>query len=249
MRILDPKGNPEEPKCSETRMQRAIDKLHLPIKHQGAGITQAARIGPIAFYASVAASHTSDPDLAMHKDGLKRFCQTTHQLVAERIGEPSEETRSIEAFFPRDLPTAMIDDVFYVEIYQNQHSLKLQKTLSSCAHSVAARKLKLQLIQTSNDVSESDIIIEHSNSSSARIFRAPLSQPANRMTPSEFITWMRYFLGIPPLNRIGNAKFEEQLGYIAESCTHQHQQGKHRLLDAHGNHANSGCPSATAGRS
>ena len=249
MQILNPKGNRKEQQCSKSRMQRAIKKLQLPIKHQGAGITKAARIGPIAFYASVAASQTTDPDLAMHKDGLKRFCENTHQMVANRIGKQSSESLSIEALFPRNLPTAMIDSTFYVELYRNQPTLKLQKMLSICAHSVAARELKLQLSQVSRDVSESDIIIEHSKSSSARILRAPLSQPTNRMTEMEFITWMRYFLRIPPLNRIGNAKFEDELGYVAESCTHHHQKGIHKILDAHANHANSGCPSATAGRS
>jgi hypothetical protein len=85
--LITPPGNPPALTCSATRMQRAREKLQLPIRHGGAGLTRAAMVGPIAFFASVASSHTSDPDLGKHKSGLARFCDLTHALVSERNGE------------------------------------------------------------------------------------------------------------------------------------------------------------------
>ena len=89
----------------------------------------------------------------------------------------------------------------------------------------------------------------HSRSRTATILRAQLSEPSNRITAPNFISWMRFFLQIPPLIRLGNATHSDKLGYSAEKCTHNHLKDHHRLLDIHANHANSGCPSAVAGRS
>jgi hypothetical protein len=60
---------------------------------------------------------------------------------------------------------------------------------------------------------------------------------------------MRFFLRIPPLARLGNARHSDQLGYEAEQCMHIHLKDHYRLLDIHANHANSGCPSSIAARS
>ena len=40
----------------DPRLQRALDKLSLPIKHNGHGLTRMARTAPTAFFASVAAN-------------------------------------------------------------------------------------------------------------------------------------------------------------------------------------------------
>jgi len=69
------------------------------------------------------------------------------------------------------------------------------------------------------------------------------------MAAAEFISWMQYFLEIPLLYKLANEKFEEDIGYVVETCTHHHLKRKHKRLDVHANHANSGCPSAVAGRS
>jgi hypothetical protein len=247
MGLLTPAGSAEALECSDTRMQRAMDKMQLPLRYGGCGLTRAARIGPIAYYASVASSHPTDPDLTRHKAGLTRFCEKTHALVLDRIGPKSKESLNIETIFPRSQPYAHIDDSFYVEIYETKTTLKLQKVLSMCAHAVAARELKVSCSKVTNDVCKSDIIATHTRSLSVCLLRAPLSDPANRMTALEFVTWIRFFLSIPQLARLGNARYSDQLGYHAEECLHTHFSGPRRLLDIHANHANSGCPSAAAG--
>jgi len=226
-----------------------MDKLSLPLRYKGVGLTQAARIGPIVFYSSLASSHTVDPDLAAHKGHLKRFCLPTHKLVSERIGPPAIETTSIENIFPRDQPLALIDNTFYVELFNNEPALKLQKLLSMCAHAVAARNLIRKCSSLAEGINESDMVAAHSNSSTVYILTAPLSNPRNRIPAAEFVAWMRFFLRIPQLVHLGNAKHSIRLGYSAEVCFHNHSHGCRSHLDLHGNHANSGCPSAAAGRS
>ena len=57
-------------------------------------------------------------------------------MILNRIGQQSDGTLNIEDIFPRNRPSAFIDDSFYVEIYNTKHALKLQKELSSCVHAV-----------------------------------------------------------------------------------------------------------------
>ena len=113
------------------------------------------------------------------------------------------------------------------------------------AHAVAASLFKTE-IHTSNQHkwSKSDLVAAHA-SAHAKVLRAPLSFSPNRIPEYEFRSWMRFFLSLPPLTRLGNAQLDPDLGYEVEHClTHPH-----RALDAHGNHANSGCPTAAAGLS
>jgi hypothetical protein len=67
------------------------------------------------------------------------------------------------------------------------------------------------------------------------------------MSAAEFSSWVRFFLAIPQLTRLGNATKSVVLGYEAEQCMHRHLKNDDHLLDVHATHANSGCPSASAG--
>ena len=136
-----------------------------------------------------------------------------------------------------------------METYNTHPTLKLQRELSRCAHAVASREYNRACASVSDDVCKSDVIATHARSLSSSILRVQLSDIKNRMTQLEFVTWMRFFLRIPQLARLGNARHSIELGYQAEECFHHHQKGNKRLLDLHANHANSGCPSSAAGLS
>ena len=248
-KFLNPADRANPPKYSSSRKNRAIDILRLPIRHNGAGLTESALIAPIAFYASVAASCTVDPDLKFFQKGLNRFCESTHSLIIERIGPPSPETIKLETIFPRYDIYALLDHTFYVEIYNNNPSLKLQKELSKIAHDIKAKNLKDACIKETKEINQSDVVARHTLSKSSILFRAKLSKKNNRMNREDFVAWTRFHLGIPQLGRLGNSKTSPELGYSAEECLHPHLSGHYKLLDLHGNHANSGCPSAVSARS
>ena len=112
-----------------------------------------------------------------------------------------------------------------------------------------ARKLQKECAAcTEADISASDVIAEHSRSIASIIFRASLADPYNRMTRYEFIAWTRWWLRLPQPQRLGNARYSDELGYSAEQCLQPHLKNQEQWMDVHGNHANSGCPSAAAGR-
>jgi len=109
----------------------------------------------------------------------------------------------IEHLFPRTEPNAIIDSDFYVELFNNDEALKLQKKLSKCAPDVAARHVAERCSVLAEGICESDIIATHSRTSSVFVLTAPLSNPTNRIPPTEFVAWMRFFLRIPQLVRLG----------------------------------------------
>jgi hypothetical protein len=134
-------GGHTSPEPSTDMATRAKIQLRLPLRHNGLGLTSATTVAPLAYWASVASSQATDPDLRKYKTGLTRFCQSTHSLVLDRLGPPSPENHAAEALFPRDNPTALLDDSFYVELFNDQPALKLQKELSHAAHAVQHRRL------------------------------------------------------------------------------------------------------------
>jgi hypothetical protein len=222
-----------------------VAKLHLPTKMGGAGLTSAERIGPIAFYASVAASSCCDPDLELVQSGLSRFAAKTHELVLERIGEQSKLTTSIEGLLDRHDPGKLVDGDFYRGIYSNQPTLKLQKSLSAVAHAVAEQQALAAYVSSDPTVTLSDFVAAHTARHYASVLTAPLKYRRLRMAPAVFIAWMRWHLGLPQLRRIGNATKQPGFDYSVERCLDKHAKGKRKALDAHANHANSGCPSAS----
>ena len=160
--------------------------------------------------------------MARCKEGLARFCQSTHDMIEKRLGPPSIESLSIETLFPRNNPMALIDDLFYVEIYEKNPSLKLQRKLSVCALKIANKNFIDGLTEESKEISASDIIRTHSRSFSPILFRVSLADRINRMTARAFIAWMCFYLAIPQPPRLGNASYIDSLGYEAERCLQPH---------------------------
>ena len=70
----------------------------------------------MAFFASVAASKTADPDLNRHTEGLLRFVAATHDLVVERLGD-GPDPPPLKAAFDRHDSGALLDDSFYAGVY------------------------------------------------------------------------------------------------------------------------------------
>ena len=170
-------------------------------------------------------------------------------MVQERLGPASPETINIETLFPRNQPRALLDNSFYVDIITNQPGLKLQKELTKAVHAVEARNFKKNSEIVKDGLFKSDVIDAHKRSTSSSILRARLSDKNNRMPRDAFIAWMRFFLAIPQLARLGNAKPCAQLGYDAEECWHPHLSEHFRRVDVHGNHANSNYHSSIQARS
>jgi hypothetical protein len=120
------------PRCDPARLKRMAIRISLPLRHKGLGITSAALVGPLAFWSSLAACVATDTELSRHSKGLERFCGPTHAMVCERLGPPSPEINEVTQF-PHNAPSALLG-TFYVELYNQQPALKLQKILTRAAH-------------------------------------------------------------------------------------------------------------------
>jgi hypothetical protein len=153
------------------------------------------------------------------------------------------------SLFPRNSPDALLSG-FYVELTTKKTApLNLQKTLSAAVYARANTDHLTLLSQpsASQDIDKEDVIAAHAKSQFTRIFTAPLSDHYNIMNPNRFVAWTRAFLRIPQLPHLGSLSDRHNLQYQTEVCLSGHALGKHSVLDLHGNHACSNCPSASAG--
>ena len=121
----------------------------------------------------------------------------------------------------------------------------MQQSLSKAAHAVAEQEALAAYVKSDPTVTLSDMVQAYAARHFATVFSAPVKFKHMRMAPVIFIAWMRWFLALPQLRRIGNAKVQTGLDYPVECCMESHSKGERRFLDANANHANSGCPSAS----
>ena len=238
------------PECSKSRMERAILKLQLPTRHMGLGCTSMARIAPAAFWSSVAAACVHDDELNQDKIGLMRFADTTLTLVRASLGAPSDS--SCEGCLP--LVASDWLGTFYVVKYDLNPDLKLQRVLSAVAQANAAKELEERILHTVDwTVTDSDRVNFSTPTVNPLFFCASLASRFNRLEPELFISFTRFFLGLPQLTRLGRPIEVEGVDYPMVTCLDDHwmtnADEKRRYMDLHGNHACGSCPSAAAGQS
>jgi hypothetical protein len=79
-------------------------------------------------------------DLAVHKSGLGRFMQYTHEAVRNALGgEPSQDNLAAQPKFPFEDFRVILESDFYEKLFEVQN-LKLQRELSIVALSLAAKR-------------------------------------------------------------------------------------------------------------
>ena len=86
-----------------------------------------------------------------------------------------------------------------------------------------------------------------SKSQGHRILTAPLSKHINRIPPSQFISWARFYLNLPPPPRLGNSRKDPLSDCSLDFCQDPKCGGSHSL-DPCGNHASSNCSSIKTAR-
>ncbi len=130
----------------------------------------------------------------------------------------------------------------------------MQKVLTTAAHSFAHTSFLESIHQPDSTTkhhtdSLCTFVTAHSQSQNTRVFSARLSNQNNIMPPQLFIAWTRWYLQIPQIPHLGNLRDRPDLAdYHTETCCSSHSHCEEdEMLDLHGNHANSGCPTASAG--
>jgi hypothetical protein len=185
--LLTPTDKPAPQAGPEILMRRARAKLQLPIRHNGAGLTSAALIAPLAFLASVVSSVDADPvDLAVHKSGLGRFMQYTHEAVRNALGgEPSQDNLAAQPKFPFEDFRAILDSDFYEKLFEVKN-LKLQRELSIVAHSLAAKRHLASFKRGKGSEVRSDFVTAHSQGQPSKTLQYPcqFEPTASSQSPS-----------------------------------------------------------------
>jgi hypothetical protein len=255
MGMLSPANRPPAPWCSRARLQRAEDRLKLPIRHDGLGHLSAARRAAAAFIASVVSSAVDDELLRDHIDGLSRFADYGQEVLELELANDAKTVRLLP-----DHQHALLDISFYEGLFIDSPDLKMQKDLAEGIHRVqAARVARQETASGQGGVTDSDMVAALAHGRPTRIYVAPLSKKKHRMVPERFIAYTRFVLRIPQLQKLDNARAESGLDYHVESCIGAHtkevkgepdseQVRAARLMDLNGNHANSNCLTTMAGR-
>ena len=239
----------EELACSEERTARALERLSLPIRLRGAGITSISLRHPIAYFASVAVCAAADSGLAEHIGGLERFASDTHARLLQAVGPASRHTEGIEDLIVRAKPDVLLDPAYFVDLLLKRDDKNIQKPLTRIALTARAQRLHNQLFTRGGGTcADMDLVAACSADRSARIFTARLSDPHNRLQPFEFVAWARRFLQLPALARLGNAAPRARFDYAMEQCLGDHAKDGDAWLDLYGSHDNGQCAPTARGK-
>ena len=241
--------------CSRERLERAKLKSQLRISDNGFGFTSLSTISPIAYLSGVICA-SKDADFTSLKPHISKFIRNAHTLVIDLFAGYDKIPSLIKSCIPPD-PASIIQGNFITDLFEQLGNKKLQKRILEAAQT--AKRLhfrdkthpsRAQDPGPNCSLTKSDAIHLHlctSKSQGHRILTAPLSKHINRIPPSQFISWARFYLNLPPPPRLGNSRKDPLSDCSLDFCQDPKCGGSHSL-DPCGNHASSNCSSIKTAR-
>ena len=236
--------------CSADRMFRAKLKLCLPTP-VGCGLFKSADQGSFSWWSSVS-SCLNDPLLFSLRSGLERFAAPAWNIMLEALGgNGSKLWTQVKHLLP---PTAagLIDGTLYSPLATNKARLStVALKLLSTVNIEQFRSLSSpSLLSEDGCLTPADVIQANSHSFAGRIFASSLKQTVPfAFSPSNYIAWCLFFLGLPPTSTLYNHELQVGFDYPVQRCLSKHGVHTVPFLDAGGGHASSGCPSTIGARS
>ena len=153
-----------------------------------------------------------------------------------------------------DDPTAVPRPEEFYSVKLAAANYKYQRTLTQLIHSSVKTNLINNLLVEGTALAEDLAALLEPNTKRNQSWALKLSIPTNRWSRLEFISYAHLFLLLPQLPHLGNAHPHPALDYDAKRClciSHSNSaealtdlQG---IVDLHGKHARSNCPSCKAG--
>ena len=236
--------------CSEDRMFRAKLKLSLPTP-AGCGLFKAATQGSFAWWASVSLC-LSDQLLFTLRAGLERFAAPAWDLMLDALGgNGSRLWTQVKHLLPAN-SQGLTDGTHYSPLTVNKGKLcaVALKLLSSDNIERFRSLASPNLISDDGRLTTSDVIQADSHSFAGRIFASSLKYTLPfAFSPSAYISWCLFFLGLPPAPTLYNHVVQEGFDYPVQRCMSKHGVHTVPFLDAGGCHASSQCPSTFNARS
>jgi hypothetical protein len=235
--------------CSEDRMFRAKLKLHLPTP-VGCGLFKTADQGSFSWWSSVS-SCLNDPLLFNLRSGLERFAGPAWDIMIDALGgDGSKLWTQVKHLLPKTA-AGLVDGSLYSPLTVNKSRLcKVALKLLSTNNIEQFRSLSSpSLLSDDGCLTPADVIQANSHSFAGRIFASSLKQSVPfAFSPSSYIAWCLFFVGLPPASTLYNHEVQEGFDYPVQRCLSKHGVYTVPFLDAGGCHASSGCPSTMGAR-
>jgi hypothetical protein len=236
--------------CSADRMFRAKLKLRLPTP-VGCGLFKSTDQGSFAWWSSVS-SCLNDPLLFSLRSGLERFTTPAWHTMLETLGGHGSKLWSqVKHLLPANA-AGLIDGSLYSPSASGKAKIsKVALKLLSPVNIEQFRSLSSpSLLSDDGCLTPADVIQANSHSFAGRIFASSLKQTVPfAFSPSSYIAWCLFFLGLPPTSTLYNHELHEGYDYPVQRCLSKHGVHTVPFLDAGGCHASSGCPSTIGARS
>ena len=235
--------------CSEDRMFRAKLKLHLttPV---GCGLFKSTDQGSFSWWSSVS-SCLSDPLLFSLRSGLERFAGPAWDTMLNALGgNGSKLWTQVKHLLPAT-SAGLFDGSLYSPLTVNKSRLcKVALKLLSTDNIEQFRSLSSpSLLSDDPCLTPADVIQANSHSFAGRIFASSLKQTVPfAFSPSSYIAWCLFFLGLPPTSTLYNHEVQPGFDYPVQRCLSKHGVHIVPFLDSGGCHASSGCPSTMGAR-
>jgi hypothetical protein len=236
--------------CSEDRMIRAKLKLSLPTP-AGCGLIKTSTRCSFAWWTSVSLS-LQDPFLFSLRSGLERFAAPAWDSMVEALGGNSSKLwLQVKHLLP-STPKGLTDGSLYSPLVTNKSRLSavVHKVLSTNDIDRLRALASPSLISDDGRLTVSDAIQANSHSFAGRIFASSLKYTLPfAFSPSSYIAWCLFFLGLPPTSTLYNHETQVGFDYPVQRCLSRHGVHTVPFLDACGDHASSKCPSTFNARS
>jgi hypothetical protein len=236
--------------CSEDRMFRAKLKLSLPTP-AGCGLSKTATLGAFAWWSSVSLS-LQDPLLFSLRSGLEHFAAPAWDLMVETLGGKSSKFWSQVKHLLPHASEGLTDGSLYSPLVINKGRLcsVVNKVLSTRGIDQLRALASPSLVSDDGRLTVSDAIQANSHSFAGRIFASSLKYTLPfAFSPSSYIAWCLFFLGLPPTSTLYNHEVQAGFDYPVQRCLSKHGVHTMPFLDAGGDHASSKCPSTFNARS
>ena len=171
-------------------------KAFLPSKLNGVGLRSWERTADFAWFASVGSCIAlEDVDFNFARKFLRSQGESAYTIALDALGGPSYLDRADYEIIPIGEPEVLSDSTFFVDLFEDNPKLKLQKEMLHLANLVAHEKFVSYVAHT--DISEKIVIesVKRPNVSLlTRLFTANLMQVDARVTKPEFTSAARQFV-------------------------------------------------------
>lgn len=239
--IVDPQA--QMATTGEDRVQRALLKVTVPTP-RGCGLFIPSDQAAISWWASLQASLSEDRDLFRLREALRTHVRNAWPFLSSALTDNGVSVMHTVAHVIATSEDTLLDgSMFYPGVECETHVAKY--VLRTCTR---IRSKALDRITgvgcVSQSFSNAEFILAGSSGPVGSIFARRLSaRHKEPFTAVNYIHFVRFFLGLPPVHTVGDATVDPNLDYPVQRCI-AHQDA---VLDASACHASS-CTSANFAR-